>query len=662
MNDLLAGYQEMNKRLVMEKIKQTLNGKKVERMVKIENELKNFENVHKEKLKDFYIYKLRHNEKDYHYWIIMLYFFRQVDFSFELEILKLLQNNQDKLRLLGYDLKYSADLFFTGKKALKVKQLLENDWKFKTAFNSVEDYHHIISMKKDIMKKILMNSESSMDISSYLYFIFPKADFSRIVLKKDMKEKIHSIIKRSRKFGNMADSIRFRKEVRGTAPVILFRGFPGTGKTLTALAVAKEMNLPIVRFKNIGHYCNVEGTFKDLVESLNKKRCVILLDDFDMILRHEHVPGAQLFEGFEISRNLILLTSNQMDLENEYLPLLRRITYKFTFRIPDKELRKKLWQFHLPEGYRFGDDVDIAVLSCFYILTGGNIKNIIMNYILLYNKNKIIYHKKLLSLINDEINKNDYSVNYHIRIENGCGIDPGQIQIKNINKLVKFISVSDRLVKLKKNRIYIGIYSEYTHMEFCRILSFYLKIPVIAELPIDLRSPRFKKFEAREEMKDFLYELLDPDDHFSLFLFPDFLKDNLDDEGYVISMLDVKVNKLAKDKAFFYFNSQDLFNKAKGLFDYTFAFQTRTRSMDKAGAWEIQGLDKIKFEEGFDILGFIKNNFSVENEKYMAGFQNHLLAYYVMKNETPLSEHDVLDVYKNIIPKKPLPLLFGTQD
>ncbi len=659
MMDLLAKYQEINKNLVLEKVKQTLNGDKKEKINKIEDTLNKFEVENNGTLKNYYIYKLRHTKKDYHYWLLMLHFYRWIDLNFEAEVIKLFHDNKEQLKLLARDIKFSVDLFFKGEEALKIKQMLEQDMEFKTSFNEPDHYDTIISIKKDILKKLLINNESGLDLSNYIDIIYPEADFSRILLKKEMKDKIYCFIKEYNGLKKMIDSGQFKKEIRGIVPVILFRGFPGTGKTLTAHAMANELGLPLVKIKNIERHFHDELNFKEVIESLNNKKCVILLDDFDLILKRNTVEADELFEGFEISQNMILLTSNEMNLENEYLPLLRRITYKFTFKIPGRKFRKLLWEFHIPEGYKFEDDINLEELSTFFILTGGNIKNIMLNYVMLHRKDTVIEKKKLVQLIKEEIEKNDYCINYHINIKTGYDIDPSKIHIKNINKFNKLISKTDKLVRIKQERVLIGIYSEYNLSEFSRILSYYLKQPVIAEMAYNIEKRPFKRYDDREEMKDYLYELLENSEHFFLFGFSSVFKDCLDDIYLVKAMLALKVDRLVEDKVFFYFNSYKLFEKAKKIFDYTFEFKRQNIIKNTAKEIDACFFDKIKFKNGFDIYQFILNNFSKDNYIFVPVFRDQLLAHYVMNDESPLSEMDIKRIYKNIMPRKNLSLLFG---
>jgi len=659
---ILAEYIELNKRLVLEKIKANFNINSG--LTEIKKQLDSFEKNNLQIIKDFYLYKLRHNHKSYWYWIVLFHFFRRLDPLFESEIIsQIFDNNDKKFKLTIRNMHTAVDLFYKGKKAISIKQNIEKDLKLKDMF---ERYSDEVIIKKDLRKQILINDDSVFDFSKFTEIKYPDVDFSKVILKDELKTKILSIIHKYRYLKSLIKEGNFEKEIRGTAPVILLRGFPGTGKTLTAYAITNALKLPLVKLKFLRDLYDEGYTFVDLIKNLNKKECIILLDEFDLLIRNRDITLPDLFEAFEISKNMLILTSNQLEIEEELLPLLRRITYNIVFKIPDKELRKKLWEFHLPKEYRFADNIDIDELAGFYILTGGNIKNILVNYVLLYNKTKVIEKERLIKLINDELDKNDYSVNYLLQIESGYHLKESDIKIKRMKSLVNLIEHIDKITKMKNDRVFIGIYSEYPITEFAQALSFYLKKPVVIEsgLDDDLFDSKFmRRREEKYRMKEYLFNLLEKDDFFALSKIP-YIRNIEDktDEILVRFFLNEKAKELNNNNLFCYTNYWNFFHNAKYIFDYVFMFHKyrwNIRKNIRAPQIDISKLKKIKFEKGFDIHKFILDIFSVQYYNYIPSFINHLLIHYILKDNTTITKAEVIKIFKKLVPRKTSPLLFG---
>ncbi len=94
---------------------------------------------------------------------------------------------------------------------------------------------------------------------------------------------------------------------------LLFHGPPGCGKTVTALALASEMNLPayVVRFDSlIGSYLGQTATrLRELFQYASHNRCLVFLDEIDVLGKRR---GSQMDVG-ELDRIVVGLMQ-EMDL------------------------------------------------------------------------------------------------------------------------------------------------------------------------------------------------------------------------------------------------------------------------------------------------------------------------------------------------------------
>lgn len=191
-------------------------------------------------------------------------------------------------------------------------------------------------------------------------------------------------------FGEWGFSEVFEK---GTAITLLFYGVPGTGKTMTAQAIATETKsaLKIVGTADIetaepgGAERAIQALFataKRLFKGKEKSQ-VLLFDECDSLLmdRNEVGPiiGAQincLLSEIERHEGIIIFTTNRLGKLDPALE--RRISAKIEFMFPDESERAKIWQRLMPEKAPLAKDVNFKKLAT-YPLAGGNIKNAVLN-------------------------------------------------------------------------------------------------------------------------------------------------------------------------------------------------------------------------------------------------------------------------------------------
>ncbi len=179
---------------------------------------------------------------------------------------------------------------------------------------------------------------------------------------------------------------------------IIFYGAAGTGKTMTAVSLAKTLKKPILSFdcsKILSMYVgesekNVRRIFDDFKDLSVKAKVepILLLNEADQFLssRSEgagssadkmHNQMQNIFlEQIEKFEGILIATTNLLG--NIDKAFSRRFNYKIEFKKPGKKQRLRLWQFMLPENADYTEDFNIAELTKFE-LTGGQINLIIKN-------------------------------------------------------------------------------------------------------------------------------------------------------------------------------------------------------------------------------------------------------------------------------------------
>jgi SpoVK/Ycf46/Vps4 family AAA+-type ATPase len=179
---------------------------------------------------------------------------------------------------------------------------------------------------------------------------------------------------------------------------IIFYGAPGTGKTLTAYSIAKELNKPILSLdasKILSMYVgesekNVRRMFDEyysICEKL-KTKPILLLNEADQFLStrtsasfssadkmHNQMQNIFLeqlekFDGFLIATTNLLETLDSA--------FSRRFDYKIKFEKPSFKERKRLWDIKLPKNAEYEKNFSTEILSR-YELSGAQIEVVIKN-------------------------------------------------------------------------------------------------------------------------------------------------------------------------------------------------------------------------------------------------------------------------------------------
>ncbi len=220
--------------------------------------------------------------------------------------------------------------------------------------------------------------------------------FDQIVLSPDKKREIlrllHQVKNRNsifKKWG-LDETIKYGKGI-----TMLFFGPSGTGKTATCEAIAHYLKkkIGIVNYAGILNRWVGESE-KRLVmvfEEAKKEDCVLVFDEADALF------GARLYEDHSTDRMLnfmtnilmqeierfegvVVLTTNREVVMDE--AFARRIILKLKFDIPDVEERAKIWRILISPKTPLDKDVDFERLGNKYELTGGEIKNAILNAVM----------------------------------------------------------------------------------------------------------------------------------------------------------------------------------------------------------------------------------------------------------------------------------------
>ncbi|QEZ88303.1 ATP-binding protein (AAA domain) [Aliarcobacter cibarius] len=220
-----------------------------------------------------------------------------------------------------------------------------------------------------------------------------------VVLAEKTKETLDTLLKQVDK--NVINRLKawgIKDKKRGIDAKIIFYGIAGTGKTLTALALAKSLKKDVLSFdcsKILSMYIgesekNVRNIFDKYneIKEQTKTEPVLLLNEADQFLSSRssgtgssadkmHNQMQNIFlEQIERFDGILIATTNL--LENLDKAFSRRFNYKIEFLKPNKDQRIALWKKLLPANLPLEKDFDIEKIAK-HELTGGQIELVIKN-------------------------------------------------------------------------------------------------------------------------------------------------------------------------------------------------------------------------------------------------------------------------------------------
>ncbi len=217
----------------------------------------------------------------------------------------------------------------------------------------------------------------------------PAFGWEQLVLPDKPLEVLHSISAYLRHRDLVLSEWGYGRTVARTQGVkTLFAGESGTGKTMAAQVLARDLGLELFRIdlatvisKYIGEteknldriFVAAEGSnailFFDEADALFGKRSEVS-DSHDRYANIEVAYLLQKMEGY--SGAVILATNFRHNIDDAFL---RRLDFVIDFPFPEAGDRRRIWDLVLPDEAPIGDDVDTGFLSSRFKLSGGGIRN-----------------------------------------------------------------------------------------------------------------------------------------------------------------------------------------------------------------------------------------------------------------------------------------------
>ena len=214
-----------------------------------------------------------------------------------------------------------------------------------------------------------------------------------IELKESMKKTLELVIKRVNFKYQVGERCGLNKKLAyGKGVTVLLHGKPGTGKTMCAQVLAKELGMELYRVdisqlvsKYIGE---TEKNLAKVFNEANKGNIILFFDEADAIFsqrtevngtndKYANAEVSFLLQKMEEYPGVAILATNLV--KNFDPAVMRRLTYSINFEAPDKETILKLWKTILPEHVKLDPSINLEVLAENLELNGSKIKSILYN-------------------------------------------------------------------------------------------------------------------------------------------------------------------------------------------------------------------------------------------------------------------------------------------
>ncbi|HEX4453352.1 MAG TPA: AAA family ATPase [Kofleriaceae bacterium] len=233
--------------------------------------------------------------------------------------------------------------------------------------------------------------QSSGNLGHLAQLVPPRHSWSDLVLPAAVMHRLRAVsgavASRAKVFADWGFGRR-----SGSGLMVLFSGSSGTGKTMSASVIAREIGLELYRIelasvvsKYIGE---TEKNLQTIFDAARRANVVLFFDEADALLgrrsevkdahdRYANIEVSYLLQKMEEHDGVVILASNLA--KNMDQAFARRIHYVVEFPRPDAPLRERLWQSILPREVPLADDIDFGFLARQFDMAGGDIKTVVLD-------------------------------------------------------------------------------------------------------------------------------------------------------------------------------------------------------------------------------------------------------------------------------------------
>jgi SpoVK/Ycf46/Vps4 family AAA+-type ATPase len=222
--------------------------------------------------------------------------------------------------------------------------------------------------------------------------ITPRYTWADLVLPGDRHSQLREMCSHIRFGPQVFEEWGFeRKLARGKGLNVLFAGQPGTGKTMAAEVLATDLGLELYKIdlssvvsKYIGE---TEKNLEKIFHEGQTSNAILFFDEADSLFgkrsevkdshdRYANLEISYLLQRMEEYDGIVILATNlRKNMDDAFV---RRMHGAIEFPMPEELDRLEIWRRTFPEEAPVADDLDLEFLARKFKLSGGNIKNIVL--------------------------------------------------------------------------------------------------------------------------------------------------------------------------------------------------------------------------------------------------------------------------------------------
>ncbi len=219
--------------------------------------------------------------------------------------------------------------------------------------------------------------------------ITPRFGWADLILPNDERDRLAEIVAYAAHRRQVYEEWGFESKVPyGTGLSALFSGPPGTGKTMAAGIVARELGLELFKIdlsRIVDRYIGeTEKNLGRLFDEATEAKAILLFDEADSLFskrtavrssvdRYANLEVNYLLQRMEDFEGVTILTTNFDAAFDD--AFRRRIKFHVSFPFPEADARKQLWRSMFPRSSPLAPDLTWDKIAQAFEMSGGHIKN-----------------------------------------------------------------------------------------------------------------------------------------------------------------------------------------------------------------------------------------------------------------------------------------------
>ena len=249
------------------------------------------------------------------------------------------------------------------------------------------------SAKTEPVKENLKTSEDKNFQEEIFIPQEPRYSLDEIILPQSTKDQIMDVATYAENSHRVFELWGFKKTHKYSRRIgVNLYGAPGTGKTMAAHAIAKNLSRKIL----IVNYADIESKYvgetpkniRKAFEAAKASNSILFFDEADAILSKRVTNMTQAVDvSVNQTRSVMLMLMNEYQdfiifatnfISNFDPAFMRRISIHVKFELPNEDCRKKIWKMYIPAELPNNIDVD-EIAKKFDGISGSDISNAMLN-------------------------------------------------------------------------------------------------------------------------------------------------------------------------------------------------------------------------------------------------------------------------------------------